>query len=387
MSHSLTLPTGYRFAAVACGVRPDRDRLDLAIVVSDRPASAAGVFTQNRVAAAPVMVSREHVPAADARGFVVCAGNANACTGDAGLDDARRMAALAAPDGVRPEQMLVASTGVIGRPLPMANVEAGIAAATGRLAATADAFDAVTRSILTTDTRPKVSSRSLGPATVLGFAKGAAMIAPNMATMLAFILTDATVEPAALDAQLRTVADATFNRISIDGHTSTNDTVLAFANGLHAVDPSEFADALTAVCRELALAIVDDAEGGTKRLTVEVEGLTDVEAAVVARSVAESPLVKAAIYGADPNWGRVVSAAGYSGVPFDERDLSCEFNGIELYRVGEPVPFDAAAVAAAMRSRREVEVRLRFARGNGRATVWASDLTPEYVRLNADYTT
>jgi glutamate N-acetyltransferase/amino-acid N-acetyltransferase len=393
----LILARGYRFAGVHCGVRPDRDRLDLALVVSDRPAAAAGVFTQNRVVAAPVHVCRERLPRDDARGVVVCAGNANACTGEQGLRDAERMAALAAESvGCRPEQMLVASTGVIGRHLPMTNVAAGIPKAAAALADTPAAFDAAANAILTTDTRIKVAGRSLslgrGEVRLTGFAKGAAMIGPNLATMLAFIVTDAPVRPPALQDILAGAADTSFNCISVEGHTSTNDTVLLFANGtgpeLTGDDLHRFDVAVWEVCGELAKAIAADAEGAAHLVTIEVEGLrTDDDARRVAKAVADSALVKTAIYGADPNWGRFVSAAGYAGVAFDERDLSCWLGDILLYRDGAPVPFDAAAASAYLKQNREVSLRLRFAFGDSYCTFWTCDLTPEYVRLNADYTT
>src|SRR5262249_31643091 len=234
--NDLHLARGYRFAGVHCGVRPDRDRPDLALVLSDPPAVAVGVFPQNRVVAAPGQVCRERLPADGVRGVVVCAGNANACTGEQGLADARRMAALAAEAvGARPEQMLVASTGVIGRPLPMAALTTGIPGAAAALADTAAAFDAAAHAILTTDTRAKVASRLVrldegGEVRVTGFAKGAAMIGPNLATMLAFVLTDADGTPGFLQSVLRDAVDRSFNCISVEGHTSTNDTVLLFAN-------------------------------------------------------------------------------------------------------------------------------------------------------------
>ena len=234
--NDITLPRGYRFAGVHCGVRAERGRPDLALIVSDRPAAAAGVFTQNRVVAAPVVLSRKRLPRADARGVVVCAGNANACTGEQGQRDAERMAVVAALNvGCLPDQMLVASTGVIGRPLPIDKIELGIANASASLADTSEAFQLAAQAILTTDTRVKIDGRSLelaaGEVRLIGFAKGAAMIGPNLATMLAFLVTDAAVGPPQLQDILTRAADESFNCISVEGHTSTNDTVLLFANG------------------------------------------------------------------------------------------------------------------------------------------------------------
>jgi glutamate N-acetyltransferase/amino-acid N-acetyltransferase len=392
------LAHGYRFAGVPCGLRPaDPDRLDLALVVSDGPAAAAGVFTQNRVVAAPVRVSRERVPTGEARGVVVCSGNANACTGPRGLDDARRMAAAAGSAvGCRAEQFLVCSTGVIGRHLPMPQVEVGIGRAARALEAGAPALDRAARAILTTDTRIKVATQALavagGEVRLTGFAKGAAMIGPNMATMLAFVLSDAAVAPADLAALARRTAEASFNSISVEGHTSTNDTLLLFANGRGAPLAGEalarFGTAATAVCADLARAIAADAEGAAHLIVIEVEGLRDdAEAKRVARAVADSPLVKTAVFGADPNWGRIVSAAGYAGVAFAEEDLSLWMGDLPLYQAGTPQPFDAATASAYLKNNREVRLRLRFTLGNGRCTFWTSDLTYDYVRLNAEYTT
>jgi glutamate N-acetyltransferase/amino-acid N-acetyltransferase len=393
------LARGYRFGAVHCGVRPDRDRNDLALIVSDTPAAAVGVFTQNRVCAAPVIVCRERLPASDARGFIVCAGNANACTGEQGLADARRMAELAAAAvGCRPEQMLVASTGVIGRQLPMEAIEAGITRVAAALRDAVNGLNDVAHAICTTDTRVKVASRLLnvdgGEIRITGFAKGAAMIGPNMATMLAFILTDAIVEQDHLRRVLKEVVDQSFNSISVEGHTSTNDSALLFANGASGryVETLQeihlFAVAVLEVCTELARAIAADAEGAEHLITIEVEGLpSDEDARRVAKAIADSPLVKTAIYGADPNWGRIVSAAGYAGVPFAERDVSLWLGDLPLYRDGAPLPFDAATASAYLKQNREVTMRLRIGGGPGRCTFWTCDLTPEYVRLNADYTT
>jgi glutamate N-acetyltransferase/amino-acid N-acetyltransferase len=398
MTSDWHLARGYRYAGVPCGLRPaEPDRLDLALVVSDAPASAAGVFTQNRVCAAPVRVSRERVPSAEARGVVICSGNANACTGARGLDDARRMAALAAAAaGCRPEQMLVCSTGVIGRHLPMPRIEDGIGRAGQALGAGGAAFERAARAILTTDTRIKVATQAVAvdgsEVRLTGFAKGAAMIGPNMATMLAFVLTDAAVAPDDLQALARRAAEDSFNCVSVEGHTSTNDTLLLFANGpgapLRGEPLARFGAAATAVCADLARAIAADAEGAAHFVTVEVEGLRDdAEAKRVAKAVADSPLVKTAIFGADPNWGRIVSAAGYAGVPFEEEQLSLWLGDMLLYHEGAPQPFDPSTASAYLRNNRDVRLRLRFTLGSGRCTFWTSDLTYDYVKLNAEYTT
>jgi glutamate N-acetyltransferase/amino-acid N-acetyltransferase len=399
------LARGYRYAGLHCGIRPDRSRRDLALLISDVPASAAGVFTRNRVRAAPVRVCQERLPADDVRGIVVCSGNANACTGARGLADARRMTEVAAEAlGCSARQLLVCSTGVIGRHLPLAAVEAGIRQGVPELGPAAADLSAAAHAILTTDTRIKVSTQEIeigGKAVRLtGLAKGAAMIGPNMATMLAFVLTDAAVRRVDLVSIAGRAAEQTFNCISVEGHTSTNDTLLLLANGsarlteggrreyIQGENLARFAAAVTAVCGELARAIAADAEGASHFVTIEVEGLRDDrEAFRVAKTVADSPLVKTAVCGGDPNWGRIVSAAGYAGVEFEEDQLSLYLGDLLLYQAGTPMPFDPAAASAYLRRERNIHMRLRFTLGGGHCTFWTCDLTQEYVRLNADYTT
>ena len=387
------LARGYRFAGIVSGLRTEPDRRDLAVIVSDAPAAAAGVFTQNRVCAAPVQISRERLPRADARAIVICSGNANACTGEQGLADARRMAQLVALEiGCAPEQVLIASTGVIGRPLPMAILEAGVPKAARETATGRGAFLNAAHAILTTDTGIKIATRQHAGFTVTGFAKGAAMIGPNMATMLGFVVTDAAVAPAYLHRILKIAAEQSFNSISVEGHTSTNDTVLLLANGsgppLAGQALEAFSLEVRHVCVELARKIILDAEGAEHLITIEVEGCrTDAEAKQIAKTIAESALVKTAVFGSDPNWGRVVSAAGYSGVMFEERDLSLWMGDLLLYRAGTPLPFDASAASSYLKHNREVHFKLRFTLGSGRCTFYTCDLTTEYVKLNADYTT
>lgn len=387
------LARGYRFAGVVSGLRSEPDRRDVGVIVSDTPAAAAGVFTQNRVCAAPVQISRARLPQTEVRAIVCCSGNANACTGEQGLADARRMAELTAQGiGAKPEQVLVASTGVIGRPLPMPILEAGIPKAVREAMPGREPASHFAHSILTTDTGVKVASRELGPIIITGFAKGAAMIGPNMATMLGFILTDAAVDEKDLHHILKASVDVSFNCISVEGHTSTNDTVFLLANGtgpkLAGPDLATFQDAVRSVCVELARKIAIDAEGAEHLITIDVEGCrTDAEAKQIAKTIAESALVKTAVFGNDPNWGRVVSAAGYSGVMFEEKDLSLWMGDMLLYRNGTPLPFDAAAASAYLKHNREVDFKLKFALGSGRCTFHTCDLTCEYVKLNADYTT
>lgn len=395
---ALAIPAGFRAGAVRAGIKASGS-LDLAVLVADRPCRAAGTFTTNRVVAAPVRWDRERVPAAGVRAIVINAGNANAATGDAGYEDARRTAALAAAAlGCAADDVLVASTGVIGHRLPMAKVEAGLGAALAAATADEAAFHDVSRAILTTDTRPKVVSRraTIGGATItlFGMAKGAAMIGPRMATMLGFFLTDARVAEGDLQAILAEAVEESFNCISVEGHTSTNDTVLLLADGsasatdLAGADLAAFAALVRAACMDLARMIPEDGEGATHTITIDVEGCRDRESArTIARAVADSPLVKTAIHGADPNWGRIVSAAGYAGIPFEESELSLWLNGEPLYRSGVPLDFDAPAVSARIRANRDVHIRLALTHGPASIRFWTCDLTAEYVHLNADYTT
>jgi glutamate N-acetyltransferase/amino-acid N-acetyltransferase len=399
MPHAPSLPIGFRAAGIHCGIKSDPQKPDLALFVSDRPAVAAGVFTQNRVCGAPVVVSRERVPSTTVRAVLINSGNANACTGQQGIDDARACtASVAALLDCRPDDVLVCSTGVIGRLLPMETLTAGIPQVNARLGEDPESFLAAARGMMTTDTVTKQSVRRVtvgeSAVTVSGAAKGAAMIAPNMATMLAVVMTDAALTASDATEILKSAVERSFNRISIDGHTSTSDTVLLLANGSAAIGGDHGAScdairvAIDEVCAELAEAIVRDAEGASHFISIDVRGLaTDDEAVRLARSVADSPLVKTAIAGADPNWGRIVSAAGYAGVPFDESELSLTINGTLVYRDGVPQPYDEAAVSHSIRDRRDTSLVLSFRRGEASGRILTSDLTTEYVRLNADYTT
>jgi glutamate N-acetyltransferase/amino-acid N-acetyltransferase len=394
----LRIPRGFRAAAVKAGIKPSGG-LDLAFMAADGPCAAAGTFTTNRVCAAPVRWCRERLPADDIRAVVVNAGNANAATGPLGTANVQRTAAAAAALlGCRPEQVLLASTGVIGRQLPMERLEAGLKAAAGGLSPDAAAFQAASQAILTTDTRPKVVSLSHQGAaaafSLLGMAKGAAMIGPRMATMLAFLLTDAPVWPSDLQPILSDAVEQSFNCLSVEGHTSTNDTVLILSSTaatepvLQGEDLTAFAGMVRTSCETLARQIAGDGEGATHSITIDVEGCSDrEEARTIARAVADSPLVKAAIHGADPNWGRIVSAAGYAGVPFEEDELSLWINDVAVYQHGAPTQFDAAALSGTIRANREVSFRLVLSRGDESIRFWTCDLTAEYIRLNADYTT
>ena len=396
---SMSVPQGYRMSGAYCGIKRDATRYDMALIVSDLPATAAGVYTQNLVCAAPVQWDRSHTPSDRIRAVAVNSGNANACTGERGLRETEQMATLAAQTcGATGDQALVLSTGVIGEFLPLEKITRGIERLAGQLGNDESALVAAARGMMTTDTVHKLAGRTLqlGGRTIqiTGMAKGAAMIGPNMATMLGLILTDARLEPVAAQSMLKQAAEVSFNCISVEGHTSTNDTVLLLANGaaggpvLGGADLEAFGRALTEVCTELARAIPNDGEGATHLMTIEIAGCrTRADALKIAKEVANSALVKTAIHGADPNWGRIVSAAGYAGVPFDPRGVSLHLNGFHLYQGGTPLAFDAQAVSTSIGGSREVVVQLRFSEGDAGIRFWTSDLTAEYVHLNADYHT
>lgn len=396
---AVCIPKGFSFAGVHCRIKRNPQKQDLSLIVSESDATAAGVYTQNLVHGAPVALDRSRTPGTRFRTLVISSGVANACTGAQGLRDAEQMARLAATAcGATEEQALVMSTGVIGEFLPMDKIEQGILAATEVLARDEESLIAAARGMMTTDTAPKVACRSLTVAgreiRIAGMAKGAAMIGPNMATMLAAILTDAPLTPQSAQAALKAAADDSFNCISVEGHTSTSDTVLLLANGMAGGKPlagddlAAFCLALNEVSVELARAIPADGEGATHLISIEVTGCASRDAAVViARTVANSALVKTAIAGADPNWGRVVSAAGYAGVPFDPAGVSLKINGFLLYQGGTPVRFDPKAVSESIRDNRDTLVQLELSEGQASIRFWTSDLTAEYVRLNADYHT
>jgi glutamate N-acetyltransferase/amino-acid N-acetyltransferase len=373
------------------------------LVAADRDCAAAGVFTRNRVAAAPVLLDRATLAAGRAalRGVLINAGNANACTGEPGLADAREMQRLAAAAlGTRPEQLLVMSTGVIGVPLPMTRVAAGVAALAPLLSAGGGL--AAAEAIMTTDTRPKRAAVVVdlpdGQVTIGGMAKGAGMIHPDMATLLGVLTTDAVVAPDVLDSSLREAVAASFNAISIDGDTSTNDSIILFANGAVGVAVADdesrarFAAALTDLCVQLAQMIVRDGEGATRFVTLVVSGAAStVDARRVADTIATSPLVKTAFAGGDPNWGRIMMAAGRSGAALDPARLALSVIApgappLQLVRGGTPTGY-AEADAAAVFAQPEFTVHLDLGLGDGAATLWTTDLSHEYVSINADYRT
>jgi len=393
----VTAPAGFRAAGVACGIKKT-GALDLAIVVADTPAAAAGVFTTNRALAAPVLVSREHLVRSGglARAVVVNSGCANACTGPEGLAVARSSADfIASIVGCAPEQVLVASTGVIGVQLDLDRLRRGAGEAAKAVSRIGHADAA--RAIMTTDRVPKSAAVSVttpaGTFRVGGMAKGAGMIEPHMATMLGFITTDADVPAPLLQRALREAADVTFNAITIDGDTSTNDTVFLLASGASGVRIDDagypaLAAALREVCGTLARAIVRGGEGATKLVAVSASGAaSDADAKRAAHTIANSLLVKTAIHGGDPNWGRLLAAAGRAGVAFDVEHATVRIGPVVLFKDG--VPFDERAPEAAVYlagSDLEIDVGLG-AGGPHSATVWTCDLSAEYVAINAEYRT
>ncbi len=387
-------PVGFRAGAVSAGVKTGvADRLDVGLIVSDRPCTAAGVFTTNQVIAAPCVLTRTHLGRGTLRAIAANSGIANACTGAAGDEDARAMAAAAARAvGCSSEEIAVASTGVIGWRLPIDRITSAL----GAIAPTEAGFDDFAHAIMTTDTRPKlvraVADVDGGTIRVRGIAKGAGMIHPNMATLLTFVVTDAGVPLPLLRDMTRRAADRSFNAISVDGDTSTNDTMLVLANGASGVPATAknlaLVEALvTDVCEQLAREIVADGEGATKVFAVHVRGAaSDQDARLAARAITRSNLVKTAIHGADPNWGRILAAAGASGARVDDRRASVRIGTVDVFRDGTPVPFDQNAVRRLF-EQRAIDIEVALGLGAGGSTAWGADLSAEYVRINAEYTT
>ena len=392
----MSVPLGYRFASTYAGIRKQTDD-DLTLIVSDTPAAAAAVFTQNAVVAAPVTVSAEHLRKSGGvcRAIVANAGNAN-CATPTMRKVARETARGAAKRlGIPTSQILLASTGVIGEPLDEKLILAALPGLTKSL--TPDGLQPAAHAIMTTDTFPKTAVAEVktqqGVVRLAGMAKGAGMIQPNMATMLSFILTDAAVEAAPLRRMLKRAVDRSFNRISVDGDTSTNDTVYLLANGASGVrlsrkDRALFEEALGRLAEELAVAIVTDGEGSRKLLAIEVRGApTNNAASKLARAIANSPLVKTALAGADPNWGRILSSAGASGVPFDPAKVDVSLNGHPVCRRGVRADFSEEEVQSTMEADDSLlEFRIRGG-GRGTARFWTCDLTEDYIKINAEYRT
>ncbi len=394
----LILPKGFRAAGAAAQIKPESAKKDVAIIYSTTPASAAAVFTTNKVKAAPLLVSREHLAAAPAPAVVANSGNANACTGEAGKQDAETMCAWAAEKlNIAPKDVLVASTGGIGQRLPMDRIRTGIEAACARLSEHGG-MDAE-QAIMTTDTVPKTETVEVesagGAMRITGMCKGSGMIAPNMATMLAFVMTDAAIQPALLDQLLREAVDRSFNMITVDGDMSTNDFVALLANGAAEVpaldfgspDCTAFSEALNGVCLSLAKQIARDGEGATKLVTISVRGARDFgEAKQVGMSVANSNLVKTALFGNDPNWGRILAAVGYSGADVAEERITLSIGELKIFERGRGLAFAKSEGIEVLR-KPEVEIIIDLGQGKAETTVYTCDLSYDYVKINAEYTT
>jgi glutamate N-acetyltransferase/amino-acid N-acetyltransferase len=374
---------GFKTAAIAAGIKAG-GTLDLSLIVSDRPATTAAVFTQNTFIAAPLVVSKKHMELSGhrMRAVLVNSGNANAATGEAGIQAAQLSAeALAQKLGCKKHEIVVSSTGVIGRPFPIDKIQAAIPNIVAALLPTN--LELLARGIMTTDTVPKIATAEVGGAKIAGVAKGAGMIHPDMATMLSFIMTDADVPHDELDKALRYAVQRSFNSISVDGDTSTNDMVVVMANGASGKrpEPNQFRDALLDVCTSLATAIVRDGEGATKFVAITVEGAPSEEAAhTIGRTICRSPLFKTAVYGADPNWGRIVCAIGNSGVPLSS-------DRVDIFIGGVPISNSTLEDTRQKLKEREIDIRVVLHSGNGSAKVWTCDLTEGYIHINADYTT
>jgi len=395
------LPSGFRFAAVTAGLKPS-GKPDFAIAVADKSASAAAMFTSNRVVAAPIIVGREHLlqSAGRVRAIAVNAGNANCATGEAGINACKEVCAnVASTFGCEVAEVFPSSTGIIGVLLPSEKLVTALPEANAALGRTSGHFDQFAHAILTTDTRRKVSARHFTAdgkqVKIVGVCKGAGMIHPQLvphATMLAYIFTDATIAPTDLKIFLEQAVEVSFNRISIDGDTSTNDTILLLASGASggavSAAHTDFQAALTAVCTDLAKQVVADGEGVTHLVELRIEGApSDDDALKVARSIAHSPLVKTAWAGNDPNWGRILAAIGYSGVEIDPGRINIWFGDHEICRAGGRSPMLDEQAAHLHLTQSEYHIRIDLGIGAGSCRFWTCDLTKEYVDINADYST
>ncbi len=398
-NNSITAPKGFLAAGVACGIKHS-GKPDLALLVCPTGATAAAVFTTNKIVSAAVQVSREYIASREIYGVVVNAGNANACTGRKGLANARKMCATAALAlDAQPEQVLVASTGIIGEQLPIDKAMTGIALASAQLSYSAESGMAFTQAIMTTDTKPKTALRRIKlsgqTVTIAGTVKGAGMIGPNMATTLLFLTTDAAIRKPLLTAALKDAVGDSLNKLTVDIHQSTNDTGILLASGLAGNRPitartaayKQFADALKEVCTDLAHQMALDGEGATRMFKVVINGAaTPADAAKAARAVADYPLVKCAVHGGDPNWGRIICAVGSVGVKLNEAKLSCKLDGLYVFKNGAPAHFDRKK---ASRIVSQIEHTITVDLGAGRASdfCYACDLSAGYVSINADYHT
>jgi glutamate N-acetyltransferase/amino-acid N-acetyltransferase len=381
------IPKGFSFSAINAGIKsPDYKELDLGLILCSEEAVVSGVFTQNLVKAAPVIIGMEQARKGRVRAIIANSGNANACTGQQGVNDAHAiMEAVAKSLRISPEEVVPLSTGVIGVKMPVERIISKIPQLSDQLT---DKTEPFARSLMTTDTYPKIVARRAGEAHVLGFAKGAGMIAPNMATTLAVVLTDARISKQHLDNIVYYSIKNTFNAITVDGDTSTNDTLIVLASGLVDAELSEVQQAISDTVRELAMMIVRDGEGATKLVGIEVEGAGSAqEAKTIAMAVANSLLVKTALFGADPNWGRIVAAAGYSGVLLEPANISIRIQGLSVVEGGQQAAaFDETELHKALLEK-EIQIDISVGKGPGRFKAWTTDLSYKYIEINAQYRT
>jgi glutamate N-acetyltransferase/amino-acid N-acetyltransferase len=398
-------PSGFEAGSARGAIKMAGD--DVALVVCQTSATAAAVFTQNAVRAAPVLVSMQHAQSETTRAIIANSGNANCCTGAQGLENARKMCELAAQKiGCDAQEILVCSTGIIGHPLPMEKVESAMAAL--KYSRDQSQNESVARAVMTTDTRPKFCAARIKIGgefvTVGGLAKGVGMIGPDMigmqagstpglhATLLSFLTTDAKVEKQLLQSELQRTANKSFNSVTVDGDTSTNDTAILLASGASGIEISEenlppFRALLDAVCVFLAREVARDGEGATKIITIEIRGArTESDAKKCAMTIANSPLVKTAIFGNDPNWGRIAMAAGRSGARFDAKNLQIKLGGVQVFENGEPAAFDLPQAESALQ-KGEVEIQVSLGAGEANWTAWTCDFSYDYVKINAEYHT
>ena len=383
---SVTAAIGFSAAGVAAGIKPDA--LDIAVIVADAPSPTAGVFTRNQAAAAPVVLDRESLGhSALKRGIVINSGCANAATGDQGIANGLAMAeTLADQIGCEPGDVLVSSTGTIGPQLPMDLVLPGIKFAASQLSPTEESAALAARAILTTDSVVKQSVVQGNGWVVGGMSKGSGMVRPNMATMLAFLTTDALVEPTVLNDVLRAAVEVSFNSLNIDGCESTNDSVIAMASGASRIVPDhdEFAAAMEEVCRDLALQMAADAEGASRVVTINLTGgADDADSRALGRTVADSALVRSSFYGGDVNWGRILGALGTSAIDIDPGRITVEYEGVVVFERGMSAGFDEAALLATIETG-DFSITIDLGSGDGRARVVTTDLTPEYVAFNGE---
>jgi len=398
-NETITAPRGFLAAGVGCGVKKS-GKADLGLIVCPTGAKAAAVFTTNKVVSAAVQICKQHVTSGEIQAVVVNSGNANTCTGQKGLDNAIKMCAAAAKEiEVEPGNVLVASTGIIGEQLPIRKITAGIPKAAAKLSASASAGLDFAKAIMTTDTRPKQAVRKLEVSgcevTIAGTVKGAGMIGPNMATTLSFITTDAAIAKPLLGRALKQAVGDSLNKLTVDGHQSTNDTCMVLASGLAGNRPitsqcpryKRFAKALAELCDDLARQMAHDAEGATRIFKVVVKGAaTRADAARAARAVADYPLVKCAVHGGDPNWGRIICAVGSAGVKLNPVKLSCKLDDITVFKNGAPIKFDVKKAGRVV-SQREHRITVDLGAGERSDFCYGCDLSAEYVKINADYHT